>query len=687
MRLRHSFLSPTLLLSLLLRVACADTSNNTLSIYDSSALGNLTASEVCISALTSNVTCYAGLNRAVTQTTSWSSIALGKICTAECTSSLEDYVAAVDDACGSDTYNISGSVETASYAGQELIWKQTVTCLTDDSTGDYCNTEFQDSANGTGATGIGCSQCYLDYLYTIADSAYGQGVVNANYFETKASNCSATGYTMTYSATATSTSAAATEASNVRCNATDSSASLYEVQVGDSCLSISASQNVSTGALANTNALDLNCTYLTTGESLCLPEICEIYQVQENDTCNSVLESLERQVSVQTFISWNSNLNSQCSNIQSLSGTYVCISPPGTTTLPSSYSLRAATTAAAVPTNYVTSSNTECGYWYTILDDDTCTDVADTYGISLDNFYFLNPQLNGSCTSLWVGNAYCVEAVGNIKTYSGYTATSTRNYTTLENTVNTVATRTVNRTTTHFFYSWPTISTTSAPYNSTVYTILSTYTLCDDALDYYGIDEEDTDIDGLPDEAYENEEWMSEYDRVCMVNPDAALPTQAFNTSIVLSTDTATATEGATASVGTATLTGTASASATGLSVSPDGTCGSDAGYTCSGSSFGDCCSLYGYCGSSDDYCVTYCDSDFGLCDDTTSATATATATATPASTTSTPASSTSTSAATASTSTSTGTSVSTDGTCGGDGGYTCEGSSFGDCCSAYGYW
>lgn len=33
------------------------------------------------------------------------------------------------------------------------------------------------------------------------------------------------------------------------------------------------------------------------------------------------------------------------------------------------------------------------------------------------------------------------------------------------------------------------------------------------------------------------------------------------------------------------------------------------------------------------------------------------------------------------------GKSVSTDGSCGGDTGHTCLGSTFGDCCSSYGYW
>jgi hypothetical protein len=89
---------------------------------------------------------------------------------------------------------------------------------------------------------------------------------------------------------------------------------------------------------------------------------------------------------------------------------------------------------------------------------------------------------------------------------------------------------------------------------------------------------------------------MEEYERVCEVNPDAALPTLAFNTSIALETDTATASTGATATLATATATSaSASATSTGLSVSPDGTCGGDTGYTCADSTFGDCCSIYGY--------------------------------------------------------------------------------------------
>ena len=49
---------------------------------------------------------------------------------------------------------------------------------------------------------------------------------------------------------------------------------------------------------------------------------------------------------------------------------------------------------------------------------------------------------------------------------------------------------------------------------------------------------------------------------------------------------------------------------------SPDGKCGGNSGYTCKGSSFGQCCSIYGFCGKSEDYCGAACDPMAGSCHD-----------------------------------------------------------------------
>jgi hypothetical protein len=45
-------------------------------------------------------------------------------------------------------------------------------------------------------------------------------------------------------------------------------------------------------------------------------------------------------------------------------------------------------------------------------------------GIALQDFYFLNPEINEECSNLLLGLAYCVAPVGDIATYSGYPSSS-----------------------------------------------------------------------------------------------------------------------------------------------------------------------------------------------------------------------------------------------------------------------
>ncbi|KAF2019070.1 carbohydrate esterase family 4 protein [Aaosphaeria arxii CBS 175.79] len=101
--------------------------------------------------------------------------------------------------------------------------------------------------------------------------------------------------------------------------------------------------------------------------------------------------------------------------------------------------------------------------------------------------------------------------------------------------------------------------------------------------------------------------------------------------------------------------------------VSTDGSCGGTNGFTCKGSSFGNCCSQYGWCGSTVDHCGTGCNPSFGTCGSSSNTPTTTTATRPP-------------------TSTPTNKVISNDGTCGGTGQMTCKDSPFGNCCSQYGW-
>ncbi|KAF2825417.1 hypothetical protein CC86DRAFT_419442 [Ophiobolus disseminans] len=93
-------------------------------------------------------------------------------------------------------------------------------------------------------------------------------------------------------------------------------------------------------------------------------------------------------------------------------------------------------------------------------------------------------------------------------------------------------------------------------------------------------------------------------------------------------------------------------------SVSKTSRCGPSYGLTCSGSSFGDCCSHASYCGSTSDYCDKKkgCQAGWGKCDLTSPSFS---ASPKPAA----------------------GPKVSEDGQCGKNSGASCTGSKFGDCC------
>ncbi|KAJ5650265.1 uncharacterized protein N7484_003988 [Penicillium longicatenatum] len=486
--------------------------------------------------------------------------------------------------------------------------------------GEYCSRVLQTaSSNGLNLT---CNDCALDHMTNIVNSPWGQQLLSPAAVSSRISRCSATAsYSVTYTASSTPTStstAIATAGDNVRCNVTDPSWNTYVVpSANTTCVDISTIANVSTPALESINALGSDCSYLTKGQTLCLPDVCDIYKVSSNDTCTSILGKLRQQISTPTFRSWNPSINSACSNLQALEGEYICLSPPGTTVIPNSFALKAVTTAALVPDNAVTTSNTDCGFWYTIQDGDMCDTVASMFSISEKDFYFLNTQLNNTCDSLWLNNSYVrhirkdsVRASGRKHSYSGYASTTSNSLSALTSTINVNATVTANRTTTWLLPTGLSISTTTGTYNDTAYEMTKGYTLCLNAISYYSLDLDDLAFSDL----MTNTAWYSEWDRVCDLDLSQPTPTIPFNTSIPLTTASqtsaassqaaagststivsASSTKSSTSSTTTSTTsTSAATSTATGLVISPDGTCGGTTGYTCEQSGFGDCCSIYG---------------------------------------------------------------------------------------------
>ncbi|KAI5198887.1 hypothetical protein E4T38_07283 [Aureobasidium subglaciale] len=54
------------------------------------------------------------------------------------------------------------------------------------------------------------------------------------------------------------------------------------------------------------------------------------------------------------------------------------------------------------------------------FEGDTCAHISVAKAISLDDFYFLNPEINSNCTNLYLNYSYCVQPVGDISSYAGY---------------------------------------------------------------------------------------------------------------------------------------------------------------------------------------------------------------------------------------------------------------------------
>lgn len=214
---------------------------DTLYIYTSDNLASISASEDCVNAMANNVSCYAGLSQAVTDTTSWSISVLSEICTTDCSSALSSYVSSVNEACGANTqYKISGISQTGSDRGKEMQWRYNATCLTDVSSGIYCNALFQNAiANGT--TDVKCSECYLNNISTIVNSQWDQDTL-LSLCSRQVSSYSTSGYFVTYTATYTSSSTASASANlpASRCNTTDSDQTVYKVESGYTCVAISA---------------------------------------------------------------------------------------------------------------------------------------------------------------------------------------------------------------------------------------------------------------------------------------------------------------------------------------------------------------------------------------------------------------------------------------------------------------
>ncbi|CAI7672479.1 unnamed protein product [Penicillium manginii] len=156
--------------------------------------------------------------------------------------------------------------------------------------------------------------------------------------------------------------------------------------------------------------------------------------VRSGDTCSSIGKSTG--ATWAQLISWNSEINNQCSNLDKIVGENICASNPmgnyimPTNTIGSSSATgtgNVVITTALIPSPTLHGTNSRCGRHHKIGANENCATVEKKFEISKSDFLFLNPEVFTNCTNLQKNVYYCVKPVGYIPTYPSYggSATST----------------------------------------------------------------------------------------------------------------------------------------------------------------------------------------------------------------------------------------------------------------------
>lgn len=168
-----------------------------------------------------------------------------------------------------------------------------------------------------------CSDCWLGYKQIWLNATEG-GPIDEDYeeFTSLTKSCKKTGF---HPPTPVSTTESApTETYTKPCPST------YIIQEGDTCNSICKEHNVSTDALTWTNDIPAYCNHFPkAGTEICMPEKCQVYTVEEGDSCIQIVWAVPYDITIAQLLAWNPNLNPTCSNMYQQEGMQICVSPPG----------------------------------------------------------------------------------------------------------------------------------------------------------------------------------------------------------------------------------------------------------------------------------------------------------------------------------------------------------------------
>ncbi|RMZ83680.1 hypothetical protein DV738_g1034, partial [Chaetothyriales sp. CBS 135597] len=386
-------------------------------------------SQGCADALLTDIAC-SNVIKVLQPGFYYSQTNLQSICDDVCASALASYHNAVVSNCASDSWTTAGGVDEPVAMITELMrYSYNLSCLTHE--GRFCNNvaaAYAAAADPDGTLPAGgdfgdhdtsdpCDLCLVKNLQFQAESPYYDGLrlQSQSIYESKTASCGVSNMPLTTKTASLITTTLTVPSSTPTCTGT-----VYSIQPGDDCHKISLAQGIGTEWLLLDNDLFASCHNFPTQGELCLINTCTVYTVLETDTCAAIAKM--HSITESQLRAWNPSINAGCQNLEKLIGDQLCISkpgkpyiPPGSTTLAPSIP----TTAAPQPTNVASGTNTYCGRYYQAQLGDYCNLLVMKFSISLADFRFLNPAINENCTNLYAEESYCVQAVGDINTYSG----------------------------------------------------------------------------------------------------------------------------------------------------------------------------------------------------------------------------------------------------------------------------
>ncbi|GMF74586.1 unnamed protein product [Aspergillus oryzae] len=117
-------------------------------------------------------------------------------------------------------------------------------------------------------------------------------------------------------------------------------------------------------------------------------------------------------------------------NLSSTASRAVCIgvgskSAAATTTISTGSETATSTTVFMGPTQIGVVSG--CQLFHTVVDGDDFPSIESDYGITLAQFYQLNPSIGSTCNTLWLGYAYCVKGPSSSATATAISSTASPN--------------------------------------------------------------------------------------------------------------------------------------------------------------------------------------------------------------------------------------------------------------------